>query len=341
MSALAAADGAAEVAARRGHRRATSSWRACPSSRWSSAGSRRPARPSSFGRRRTTDLSRQLSTFLADASLALEASDSLDGDAAARRRAGPRAHRGRLLCGHRRGRRAVLEPPKRSSTRTEDRRWAAFFPVARPAARSTPSVRSSGRLDEDRTRDEVARAAALHRAAATQPPIHGWLAASMTALDGSELGVLAALQQGGRRLSPPTTRPRSFILPRWPRRRSSGRPSTRTATIVDDHQPELSHRAMAKRSTSDARRVDSPCTTHGLVMRTPDRSPLVTGAPRASPPAPRTWLPGADHVVAHDPRHIDGCLGTTSPGHCQGALRAAQREPPTTGASSSPTSRST
>ena len=38
--------------------------------------------------------------------------------------------------------------------------------------------------------DEVA-ALRLFPAGATQPPIDGWLAASMTALDGSELGVLA------------------------------------------------------------------------------------------------------------------------------------------------------
>ena len=62
------------------------------------------ARQAFLAERRNTELSRQLSTFLADASLALEASDSLDRDAAARRRAGPRTHRGRLLCRHRRGR---------------------------------------------------------------------------------------------------------------------------------------------------------------------------------------------------------------------------------------------
>ena len=61
---------------RSGARPASSSSRACRPSRWSSGASRRPGRP--LLERRQTEMSRRLSTFLADASLALDASDSLE-----------------------------------------------------------------------------------------------------------------------------------------------------------------------------------------------------------------------------------------------------------------------
>ena len=77
LSALAGASGAGGGPARDAARPVTSSSRASPRSRWSSAASARPGEAALLERRQT-ELSRQLSTFLADASLALDAYDSLE-----------------------------------------------------------------------------------------------------------------------------------------------------------------------------------------------------------------------------------------------------------------------
>ena len=137
--------------------------------------------------RRNTELSRQLSTFLADASLALEASDSLTEML---RLVAEQAREliGADCCvatvavdGHPRATEAVFEPEG-------DRRWRSFSRWLDLNA-IYALVRSSG----GSTRVDAAGVAALSlfSVGATHPPVHGWLAASMTALDGGELGVLA------------------------------------------------------------------------------------------------------------------------------------------------------
>ena len=63
---------------------------------------------------------------------------------------------------------------------------------------------------------------------ASDRPLEGWLGASLTALDGGELGAIQVFdkQEGD---SPATTRPPSFTSPRWCRRPSSVRGHTRRA----------------------------------------------------------------------------------------------------------------
>ena len=72
--------------------------------------------------------------------------------------------------------------------------------------------------------DELARAP-LFRVADGAHPLRGWLAASLTALDGSELGAIQLFDKRAAAFTE-TTSPRSCISPRWRRRRSSGRSST-------------------------------------------------------------------------------------------------------------------
>ena len=145
------------------------------------------ARQAFLAERRTTDLSRQLSTFLADASLALEASDSLTEML---RLVAEQAREliGADCCvatvavdGRPRATEAVFDPDG-------DRRWRRFSQWLDLGA-IYALVRSSGGSMRTNA-DEVAGLPPVIDAA-TQPPIDGWLAASMTALDGSELGVLA------------------------------------------------------------------------------------------------------------------------------------------------------
>lgn len=145
------------------------------------------ARQAFLAERRTTDLSRQLSTFLADASLALDASDSLTEML---RLVAEQAREliGADCCvatvavdGQPRATEAVFDPDG-------DRRWQRFSQWL-DLGSIYALVRSSGGSMRTNA-DEVAGLPPVIDAA-TQPPIDGWLAASMTALDGSELGVLA------------------------------------------------------------------------------------------------------------------------------------------------------
>ncbi len=136
--------------------------------------------------RRQTELSRQLSTFLADASLALDASASLDEMLRLV------AEQARELLGAEccvvtvaaEGRPRIAEAASHPQT---DRRWPAFIrwldlpAIYRLVQLSGGSVRIAG---------EQLAGHPSFRATAADRPLQGWLAASLTALDGSELGAI-------------------------------------------------------------------------------------------------------------------------------------------------------
>jgi Phosphoserine phosphatase RsbU, N-terminal domain len=152
------------------------------------------AREAALLERRHTELSRQLSTFLADASLALDAHDSLEEMLRLV------AEQARELVGAdccvatvaMEGRPRVAEAVAHSEA---DRRWQAFTrwldlrAIYRLLHLSGGSVRIAG---EQLAGLPPFRTAAVHR------PLRGWLAASLTALDGSELGAIQLFdKQGG------------------------------------------------------------------------------------------------------------------------------------------------
>lgn len=136
--------------------------------------------------RRNTEMSRQLSTFLADASLALDASESLEEVL-------------RLVAEQARelvdaecclATVAVAGQPRTAeavSYSQADRRWTGFvqwldlFAIYRVIRLGGGSVRIA---------DERLAALPAFRTAVGNRPLHGWLAASLTALDGSELGAI-------------------------------------------------------------------------------------------------------------------------------------------------------
>lgn len=136
--------------------------------------------------RRQTEMSRQLSTFLADASLALNASDSLEEMLRLV------AEQARELvdaeccvatvaaAGQPRAAEAV-------SYSQDDRRWTGFvqwldlFAIYRVIRVGGGSVRSA---------EEELAALPAFRNPARNRPLKGWLAAALTALDGSELGAI-------------------------------------------------------------------------------------------------------------------------------------------------------
>ncbi len=145
--------------------------------------------------RRQRELSRQLSSFLADASLALHAPESLeemlqlvaeqarelvDADCCVVTVA---------VAGHPRAAGAA-------SHAEADRRWTAFvrwldlFAIYRFLRLRGGSVRIDG---------EPLAGLPFFRNAADDPPAEGWLAASLTALDGGELGAIQLFdkQKGG------------------------------------------------------------------------------------------------------------------------------------------------
>jgi Phosphoserine phosphatase RsbU, N-terminal domain/GAF domain len=145
--------------------------------------------------RRQTELSRQLSTFLADASLALHAPESLeemlqlvaeqarelvDADCCVVTVA---------VAGHPRAAEAA-------SHAEDDRRWTAFvrwldlFAIYRFLRLRGDSVRIDG---------ESLGPLPFFRNAVGECPLKGWLAASLTALDGAELGAIQLFdKQDGR-----------------------------------------------------------------------------------------------------------------------------------------------
>jgi hypothetical protein len=136
--------------------------------------------------RRQTQLSRQLSAFLADSSLADQAHDSMEEML---RLVAEQAREivGAVCCV------ATVALPARpraaegTSYPDEDRRWATFVrwldlpAVYRLIRASGGSARLGG--------DDLARTP-LFRVAAGARPLRGWLAALLTALDGSELGAI-------------------------------------------------------------------------------------------------------------------------------------------------------
>lgn len=145
--------------------------------------------------RRQTEMARQLSTFLADASLALDASGSLDEmlqlvAEQARELVGAECCVATV---------AVDGQPRTAEAASyfhADRRWTAFvqwldlFAVYRFIDQRGGSVRLAG--------EQVTRLAAFLTRPG-DPPLHGWVAASLNALDGSELGAIQLFekQDGG------------------------------------------------------------------------------------------------------------------------------------------------
>jgi hypothetical protein len=141
------------------------------------------ARETASLERRQTEMSRQLSTFLADASLALDASDSLEEMLQLV------AEQARELVSADccvatvavEGRPRIAEA---ASYARADRRWTGLvqwldlFAIYRLIRVSGGSVRIAG--------EPLARLSPL----ASVRPLRGWLAASLTALDGSELGAI-------------------------------------------------------------------------------------------------------------------------------------------------------
>ena len=154
----------------------------------------REARDAALLERRQTELSRQLSTFLADASLALDAHDSLEEML-------------RLVAEHARelmgaqccvatvsedGRPRTAEAssyPEAEARWTAFIRWLDLLAIHRLVRAGGGSVRMTGQ--------QLARVPAL-RAAVGDRRLHGWLAAGLTALDGTELGAIQLFdKQGG------------------------------------------------------------------------------------------------------------------------------------------------
>jgi GAF domain-containing protein len=144
----------------------------------------REAREAVWLERRQTELSRQLSSFLADASLALDAEDSL-------------LEMLRLVAEHSRElvdaeccvATVTAEGQPRAAeavSHADDSRWPAFIrwldllATYRLLRLRGGSARAAG--------EELAELP--HQQAAGGPPLRSWLAASLTALDGSELGAI-------------------------------------------------------------------------------------------------------------------------------------------------------
>lgn len=136
--------------------------------------------------RRQTEMSRQLSAFLADASLALDASDSLEEML---RLVAEQARElvGAECCVTTVAMDGQPRTAEAASFDEADRRWAGFvrwldlFGIYRFISMSGGSVRLAG--------------TSLHEqphfgSGAGLGPLQGWLAAALTALDGSELGAI-------------------------------------------------------------------------------------------------------------------------------------------------------
>jgi hypothetical protein len=144
--------------------------------------------------RRQTEMARQLSTFLADASLTLDGSGSLDEMLQLV------AEQARELvnaecCVATVAMDGQPRAAEAASYVEDDRRWPAFvqwldlFAIYRLIHQREGSVRLAG--------EEITRVAGF----LTRPrdlPLHGWVAASLNALDGSELGAIQLFdKQGG------------------------------------------------------------------------------------------------------------------------------------------------
>jgi Phosphoserine phosphatase RsbU, N-terminal domain len=152
------------------------------------------AREAASHERRQIEMSRRLSTFLADGSLALDGSDSLEEMLRLV------AEQARELVGadcclatvaiHQQPRTAEAVSYARLDTRWSGIvRWLDLPAIYRIIRASGGSVRLAG--------EELAQLAPFH-AAAREGRLRGWLAASLTALDGGELGAIQVfVEQGG------------------------------------------------------------------------------------------------------------------------------------------------
>jgi hypothetical protein len=154
------------------------------------------ARQAVLHERRQTELSRQLSSFLGDASLALDAQDSLQEMLQLV------AEQARELVGAdccvatvaARGRPRSAEAASYTDRRwTKLVRWLDVEAIYALVRRSGGSVRIAG----DRLADVPA-----FRDACGERPLHGWLAASLTALDGAELGAVQLFDKQGGAFTP-------------------------------------------------------------------------------------------------------------------------------------------
>jgi GAF domain-containing protein len=151
------------------------------------------AREAVLVERRQTELSRQLSSFLADTSLALDAHDSLEEvlrlvAEQARELVGAECCVATVAAaGRPRSAEAASYPE-------DDRRWTTFVrwldrvAIYRLVRSSGGSVRIAG--------ERLARLPPFQRAPG-DPPLRGWLAASLTALDGTELGAIQLFDKPG------------------------------------------------------------------------------------------------------------------------------------------------
>jgi hypothetical protein len=153
------------------------------------------AREAAMLERHRTELSRQLSSFLADASLALDASGSLEEML---RLVAEQARE--LVAAECCVATVAAEGQPRiaegASYSTDDRRWAAFVQwLDLVAIYSLIRLRGGSA----RIAGEQLAGLAPFRAAAGDRPLRGWLAATLTALDGRELGAIQLFdkQDGG------------------------------------------------------------------------------------------------------------------------------------------------
>lgn len=153
----------------------------------------REVRQAYLNERRQTEMSRQLSTFLADVSLALDASDSLEEmlrlvTEQARELVGADCCVATVAAeGHPRTAEAAshADAGRRWTTFI---RWLDLFAIYQLVRQSGGSIRIAG---------EQLTGLPLFRTADSERPLQGWLAASLTALDGSELGAIQLFDKPG------------------------------------------------------------------------------------------------------------------------------------------------
>ena len=128
------------------------------------------------------------------------------------------------------------------------RQWLDLFAIYRVIRLSGGSVRMAG---------EQLAALPPFRSAVGNRPLQGWLAASLTALDGSELGAIQLFDKQDGGFTERRRGRRSSISPRWRRRPSSEHGSTRSTV-----SPQLRDRRLDTRpdSLGDAlKRLDGLC----------------------------------------------------------------------------------
>lgn len=143
------------------------------------------AREAALLERRQTDLARGLSTFLADASLALDGSGSLEEMlrlVAEQARELVEASCCVATVGFKNQAKAVQAAsyPAAETHWTAFTRWLDLSPIYATIRSNGGSVRMSG--------DELARLPAFH--SASERPLRAWLGVSLTTLNGAELGAV-------------------------------------------------------------------------------------------------------------------------------------------------------